>query len=364
MPAISLPIDGKAHMKIARTLFFLTLTAATAFAQIDPGAAIGQARQAIAEKNYDAAIEVLESAMPAAAQLLQPQQRTQATAALHFYSAIAYQGKNDVPKAKEHLVEFFTLMPDASTLDASKYDRKFVKTFNEVRQSAREEGASRFELLYPGYNPTVAGMPKQTTLDRWNESPDFVLLSTAEEKKEWTALTDDNGRQSFVDRFWERRDVDTNASANEARIEFLRRVAFADEKFSTDRTRGALTDRGRVFVLFGVPQSISVKPYSGSEGADVRRSQPIAAGGLLNPNSNASTAAANAAATAPSSGADSISSKGLVERWTYKREQLPASVPQTSVAFKFITEEGYGDHVLQRESVVLKAMLDAARPSR
>jgi GWxTD domain-containing protein len=339
----------------------IVFAAASLFAQVDPGAAIGQARAAIAEKNYDAAISVLQGALPAAQQIMQPQQRTQATAALHFYSAIAYHGKNDVPAAKQQLVEFFILMPEASALDASKYDKKFVKLFNEVRQTAREDAASRFDLLYPGFNPTVAALPKQTAISRWNESPDFVLLASEEEKKEWNTLADDAARQAFADRFWERRDRDSNASTNEAHAEFLRRVAFADEKFSSDKTRGALSDRGRVFILFGEPYSISVKPYTGREGANVRSSQPISAGGVLNPGASANAAAANAAAQAPSTGADSMSQKGLVERWSYKQEQLPPGVPPTGVTFKFITEEGYGDHVLQRESVVLKAMQAAGK---
>jgi hypothetical protein len=43
-----------------------------------------------------------------------------------------------------------------------------------------------------------------------------------------------------------------------------------------------------------------------------------------------------------------------------RRDQLPHGVPDAEVAIKFITQEGYGDHVLQREFMVNKVLADAS----
>ena len=51
--------------------------------------------------------------------------------------------------------------------------------------------------------------------------------------------------------------------------------------------------------------------------------------------------------------------KGRVETWVYAKEQLPKKVPDKQVTFKFVTEEGYGENVLQRDFLVLKTLHDA-----
>ena len=48
------------------------------------------------------------------------------------------------------------------------------------------------------------------------------------------------------------------------------------------------------------------------------------------------------------------------EVWHYRREVLPKSVPYQQVDFEFITRQGYGKNVLQREATALNTM-DAAR---
>jgi hypothetical protein len=50
---------------------------------------------------------------------------------------------------------------------------------------------------------------------------------------------------------------------------------------------------------------------------------------------------------------------GTVERWIFAHEQLPQTIRDDEVTFKFITQQGYGDHVLQRELLVNKVIADA-----
>ena len=55
------------------------------------------------------------------------------------------------------------------------------------------------------------------------------------------------------------------------------------------------------------------------------------------------------------------SSTNRVETWHYRRELLPKAVPFQQVDFQFVTKQGYGEDVLQRDANVANT-LNAARP--
>lgn len=75
-------------------------------------------------------------------------------------------------------------------------------------------------------------------------------IMTGEEKKEWRKLASDDEATKFIDAFWARR------GGVAYKYEFDSRVQFADERFSEKRKRGALTDRGRVYIVLGPPTSM------------------------------------------------------------------------------------------------------------
>jgi GWxTD domain-containing protein len=328
------------------------------FAAIDPNAAIGQARQLLNQKQYDAAAKVLQEALPDAANLADPQ-RTQALSALHFYSAMAYSAAENELRSREELETFFHLTPQIKSIDPKKFDARFVRAFTEVFNAMHNEGSGTFDSVYPGYALFHQRDPKVQKVEEWGESPDLVLLGTPEDKHNWAALTDLERRKAFIETFWSRHDQ------NDFRKEFLRRVAFADETFTGSRQRGALTDRGRVFVLIGPPVVIRQKPLTARESttriggslgvsdasAPSRSGDPLSAQGwhaMATDNKNIEQIAPTPIL------------KGGVERWIYSRDQFPHGIPDAEAVFKFITQEGYGDHVLQRDFMVTKVLADAA----
>jgi GWxTD domain-containing protein len=65
-------------------------------------------------------------------------------------------------------------------------------------------------------------------------------------------------RERFLERFWMAHDPSPDTAVNEVLEEFQRRVAYADLNFPETR-RGALSDRGRVFVHFGVPDEVQIE---------------------------------------------------------------------------------------------------------
>jgi GWxTD domain-containing protein len=86
----------------------------------------------------------------------------------------------------------------------------------------------------------------------WREGPIQWVL-TPDEQQEWKALKTDEEAIRFIDLFWARRDPTPGHPVNEFRDDFNFRVKYSDDNFSEPRRRGAMTDRGRVFILLGPP---------------------------------------------------------------------------------------------------------------
>jgi GWxTD domain-containing protein len=336
-----------------------TLALLSFFASADPNVAIGQARQLMNQKQYEPAARVLQEAIPDAANLADPQ-RSQALSALHFFSAMAYSAMENELRSREELEVFFHLTPQIKSIDPKKFDARFVRAFSEVYNALHNEGSGTFESVYPGFALFHEREPKIQKIEEWGESPDLVLLGTSEDKHAWGALTNQESRKAFVETFWSRHDKDG------FRKEFLRRVAFADETFTGSRQRGSLTDRGHVFVLIGPPQVIRQKPLTARE-STTRIGGPVGthdvAGGTR-PDQDSLRWGAVRANMANDKNMSQIEptpvAKGGVERWIYNRDQFPQGIPDAEAVFKFITQEGYGDHVLQREFMVNKVLADAA----
>src|ERR1035437_5450632 len=90
----------------------------------------------------------------------------------------------------------------------------------------------------------------------WNKSPEFSGLAVESERKEWKKIASDEEAEHFIQLFWAKRDPDLKTPVNEFKIAFDKRVKEADQLFALPRTRGALTERGKLYVLLGVPKDL------------------------------------------------------------------------------------------------------------
>ena len=116
---------------------------------------------------------------------------------------------------------------------------------------------------------------KRETSDRYLKKwirEDARYIITEEEKKAFRQLTTDDERYQFIEQFWLRRDPNPDTVVNEARDEHYRRIAYANERFSSG-TPGWLTDRGRIYITFGPPDEIESHAGGG------RYARPIDEGG-------------------------------------------------------------------------------------
>jgi GWxTD domain-containing protein len=96
---------------------------------------------------------------------------------------------------------------------------------------------------------------------RWL-SQDVVYIISDEERAVFQSLNTPEEKEQFIEQFWFRRDPDPRTSYNEFKEEHYRRIAYANEKF-TSGDRGWMTDRGRVYIIHGPPDSMESRPMGG-----------------------------------------------------------------------------------------------------
>src|SRR5215203_4330734 len=91
---------------------------------------------------------------------------------------------------------------------------------------------------------------------------DVDLILTQSEREAWKKLETDDEREKFIEEVWRVRDPDPDTEENEFKEQFFERVAYANEHFSSGKA-GRLTDRGRIYIKFGKPDSIESHPAGG-----------------------------------------------------------------------------------------------------
>jgi len=98
------------------------------------------------------------------------------------------------------------------------------------------------------------------------------FIMTAEEKAAWKNIQNDADADAFIALFWARRDPTPATPRNEFREEFESRVATADKQFGTGRTKGSMTDPGRMLIVYGPPTSPIVRTTTPGTGESNTRS--------------------------------------------------------------------------------------------
>jgi len=107
-------------------------------------------------------------------------------------------------------------------------------------------------------------------------------VATADEIKEYLALTDETQAEAFIEKFWATRNPTPNRPGNALRIAFDQRAAQADRLFSEAGYRGRRTDRGTLFVLYGPPtkSDFDVSPVANGPPLEVWTYAPTTPAGL------------------------------------------------------------------------------------
>jgi GWxTD domain-containing protein len=96
------------------------------------------------------------------------------------------------------------------------------------------------------------------------EDADFlsnVRYIITKEEEHLFLETPDSEKEKFRQEFWKRRDPDPYTEENEFKVEYFNRIEQANELFRSEARPGWLTDRGRIFILFGPPTYRDTNPF-------------------------------------------------------------------------------------------------------
>lgn len=88
-------------------------------------------------------------------------------------------------------------------------------------------------------------------------------IITPEEKKAYNSLETDEERENFIANFWARRDPNPDTEENEYKEEYYERIAYTNEHY-TSGIPGWKTDRGRIYITWGKPDSVESHPSGGN----------------------------------------------------------------------------------------------------
>ncbi len=97
---------------------------------------------------------------------------------------------------------------------------------------------------------------------KWLDN-DVAYIITDQERRAFKALATDEERENFIEQFWRRRDPNPDTEENEYREEYYERIAYANQHFASG-IPGWRTDRGRVYIAWGKPDSVESRASGGS----------------------------------------------------------------------------------------------------
>jgi GWxTD domain-containing protein len=110
-------------------------------------------------------------------------------------------------------------------------------------------------------DPEAARREEQEMRERWRKwmEEEVAYIITDEEKALFNKLTTDEERDRFVEDFWRRRDPEPRTPVNEYKMEYYRRIAYTNDHYASG-VAGWRSDRGRVYITLGPPDSIETHP--------------------------------------------------------------------------------------------------------
>jgi GWxTD domain-containing protein len=191
---------------------------------------------------------------------------------------------------------------------------------------------------------------------------DLAYVFTESEMEDFKGLSPAE-RESFLKEFWDAIDPTPGTSINEALMEHFRRVKHADQHFGGASLRGALTDRGRLYIKYGPPDDIQ-SHYSDYEfvqgtrfiegSSDPVPTDPFSRVGIKSGSSEAGSwdqSGSETEALADQRGGSTVHGKAY-EVWSYDGigepvRRLSDRVPRSAkMRFVLVDEKGYGEYRL------------------
>jgi len=141
--------------------------------------------------------------------------------------------------------------PDSAKADQATEDQAGDPLKRPVEEKRKKENARSFkkEIMSKEY------------IDWINKDVRWIISD--EERKAFMHLSNDEERDKFIESFWDRRNPNPDSEDNEFKDEHYRRIEYANEHFPAGMP-GWMTDRGRIYIIYGPPDEIESHPSGGS----------------------------------------------------------------------------------------------------
>ncbi|HXA19336.1 MAG TPA: GWxTD domain-containing protein [Thermoanaerobaculia bacterium] len=273
---------------------------------------------------------------------------------------LAALGRKD--DAKEAFVTYLAFVPTAA-IASPPFPRATVDLF----EAARKEAGKRSNTISTAYATFLT--PPGWTLapdEKWIETPVRYLLTPAQ-KKEYAMMTTNAERAAFIEAFWKQLDPTPETEENEFRRELERRIAFADVTWTADKLPGRLSDRAAIFAFLGTPTYAA----QANIGASDDTMAALRTGGNQNLAGYSGTSRLSPSTALPlparSDNTDKLEqdyNRGSLESWIYRNDRLPKGIIFQEVRVSFVTKQGYGTGVLQKDPQPMQALGFAAEAAR
>jgi GWxTD domain-containing protein len=104
---------------------------------------------------------------------------------------------------------------------------------------------------------------------------DAAYIISPEERCAYLQLESDAERDQFIEQFWYRRAANPESLENDFQQEHYRRIIFANCNFGTDIS-GWKTDRGRIYIVYGPPDTIVLHPAGDPTQSSPENSESVA----------------------------------------------------------------------------------------
>lgn len=107
----------------------------------------------------------------------------------------------------------------------------------------------------------IAGYSKEQLIKEYEQSS-YLMKDAAKETFE--KLTDLTSQKKYFYNFWKSLDPTPLTSFNEFKKEYFDRVKYSDKNFKYQNKEGWITDRGRVYCIYGKPSDIEKHYFEGN----------------------------------------------------------------------------------------------------
>lgn len=158
--------------------------------------------------------------------------------------------KIDTMKTGSYVFELSVIDP-VKNINVIKTKKFFLYTTTDDKMSSNKGNEdylkSEFALMT---EKDLDDMFEKTLYIRQNtETNNYKSFRTVEEKRK------------FMYDFWKKRDSDLSTPQNEYLKSYFKRMGEANKQFKEDYKEGWKTDRGRIYLLYGVPNDVDFFPF-------------------------------------------------------------------------------------------------------